>query len=94
MSISRERAVDLSHRILEHLEKQPGVSLTTTRELVRAKILQVLNEWDRESGRLEDEVRAKLLARGKRVVEGTRDYDILFAEEMVRAFEALLGRGE
>ena len=94
MPISRERAVDLSHRIVDQIEKNHAGSLTTTRELVRGKILQALLEWDRESGRLEDAVRAKLLARGKRVVEGTRDYDILFAEEMGRAYEALLGRGE
>ncbi len=94
MPISRERAVDLSHRIVDQLEKQQPGALATTREAVRAKVLQALLEWDRESGRLEEEVRAKLLARGKRVVEGTRDYEILFAEEMGRAYEALLGRGE
>ena len=94
MPISRERAVDLSHRILEAWEKQPGATLGAPREMVRNRVLQVLVEWDRESEKLEGEARAKVLARGRRVVEGSREFDILFAEEMGRAYEALVGRGE
>ena len=32
--------------------------------------------------------------RNRRAVEGTQEWDLLFAEEMTRALVALLGRGE
>ena len=94
MAISRERAVDLSHRMVERLGKTPGVALAGEREYVRNQILQTLLKWDRENDRIGAEVRAKLAARGRRAVEGSREWDLLYAEEMERAYGALLSRGE
>jgi hypothetical protein len=39
-------------------------------------------------------VKAKIAARARRVVEGTREWDLLVAEEMERAYAALLSHGE
>jgi hypothetical protein len=94
MALSRERAVDLSHRIVERLGKTPGVTLGGEREYVRNQILQSLLAWDKENDRLSAGVKAKLAARGRRVVEGSREWDLLYAEEMERAYAALLSRGE
>lgn len=94
MGISRERAVDLSHRIGERLAATPGVSVVAEREFTRNRILQTLLEWDREIGKLEEEARKKIRERNRRVVEGTQEWDLLFAEEMNQALDALLGRGE
>jgi hypothetical protein len=94
MSISRERAVDLSHRMVERLGKTPGVALGGEREYVRNHILQTILAWDRENDRIGAEVRTKLAARGRRVVEGSREWDLLYAEEMERAYATLLSRGE
>ena len=93
MPISRERAVDLSHRIVERLAGTAAVELSREREFVRNHVLQALLEWDRENARLEAEVRAGLLARRRNVVEGSRDWDLLFAEEMERVLAALATRG-
>ncbi len=94
MAISRERAVDLSHRISERLAVQAGIQVLAEREFARNRILQALLDWDRETGRLEEQVRAKLREKGRKVAEGSREWDLLFAEEMGRAFAALIGRGE
>ncbi len=94
MPISRERAVDLSHRIIERLQKAGGVELSGEREFIRNRILAALLQWDRESERLADEARARLLSRSRRVAEGSREWDLLFAEEMERALSDLLSRGE
>jgi len=80
--------------MVERLAKTPGVTLGGDREYVRNHILQTLLSWDRENDRLTADVKAKLLARGRRVVEGSREWDLLFAEEMERAYAALLSRGE
>ena len=94
MPISRERAADLSQRIVDQWAKVPGASFGAPREVVRNRVLRVLLEWDKESEKLEAEARARVLTRGRRVTEGSREFDILFAEEMTRGFEALVGRGE
>jgi hypothetical protein len=92
--ISRERAVDLSHRMVERLARTPGVVLAGEREYLRNHILQAILSWDKENERLSGETEKKLLARARRVVEGSREWDLLFAEEMERAYAALLSRGE
>lgn len=92
MAMSRERAVDLSRRIGERLRKTSAVELSQTEEYLRNRILQLLLEWEKENERLSAESRKKLLSR--RVVEGSRDWDLRFAEEMERAYGALLSRGE
>ncbi len=92
--ISRERAVDLSHRMVERLGKTPGVALVAEREFLRNHILQALLAWDKENDRITEAVKSKIAARSRRVVEGTREWDLLVAEEMERAYAALLSRGE
>jgi hypothetical protein len=93
MGISRERAVDLSHRMVERLAGSAGTELAREREFVRNHVLKALLEWDRENARIEAEIRARLLARPRKVVEGSRDWDFLFVEEMERAYAALAARG-
>jgi hypothetical protein len=92
--ISRERAVDISHRMVERLCRTPGVALLGEREFVRNHVLQALLSWEKENERLTDETQKKLLQRARRVVEGSREWDLLFAEGMERAYAALLSRGE
>jgi hypothetical protein len=91
--LSRERAVDLSHRMVERVAGTAAVSLCREREYVRNHLLQALLEWDRENARLEGEVRTKILSRPRKPDEGSREWDLLFAEEMERAYAALAGRG-
>jgi hypothetical protein len=92
--ISRERAVDLSHKMVERLARTPGVALGGEREYVRNHLLQAILAWDKENERVTQAVKAKIAARSRRVVEGTREWDLLLAEEMERAYAALLSHGE
>jgi len=94
MPISRERAVDLSHRLLERLKKTPALALGFEDEQVRNRALKAIVDWDKENERLSVEAKKKLSLRGRRVVEGSREWDLAFAEEMERAYAALLSRGE
>lgn len=94
MAISRERAVDISHRILERIQKSPSLELGAEPEVARNFALKALLDWDKENERLSADTRKKLAARARRVVEGSREWDLLFAEEMERAYAALLSRGE
>lgn len=86
--------MDLSRKIVERIEKEPGAALAGEREFVRNRVLQLLVEWDRESGRLDEEARKRVAARGRGIAEGSREWDLRFAEELERLYVELLGRGE
>jgi hypothetical protein len=94
VGLSRERANDLSHRILEGLRKTPGVELTAEAEFVRNRIAAALGEWEREGEALAAEARKRVLARGRRVAEGSREYDQLLSEELRRLWDERATRGE
>ena len=94
MALSHERAVDISHRVLERLRKTAGITLTQEPEQVRNKALRALLDWDRELGRIGGEIRAKIASRARPPAEGTRQHELLFAEELEKALAALLARGE
>jgi len=94
MAISRERANDLSHRIHEGLRKTPGVEMTAEAEFVRNRIAAALGEWERESDLLAAEARKRVLARGRRVPEGSREFDQLLSEELRRLWDERAAKGE
>jgi hypothetical protein len=79
---------------VERLAGTASVEIAREREFVRNQILRALLEWDKENDRLRAEISKKIAARGKRVVEGSREWDLLFAEELEKAYAALLARGE
>ncbi len=94
MALSHERALDLARRIADRLAKTPGVEVTSTRETLANRLLHILLEWDREAERIAGEVRKKLLARPRTPPEGSREWDLLFAEEYGRVLAELAARGE
>ena len=94
MGLSRERANDLSHRILEGLRKTPGVEVAAEAEFVRNRVAAALGEWERESDALAAEARKRVLARGRRVAEGSREFDQLLSEELRRLWDERATRGE
>ncbi len=94
MALSRERAVDLSHRMIERLSGTAEVEIVREREFVRNAILQALLQWDRENERLRADAARKIAARGRRVVEGSREWDLLLGEELEKAYAAVLSHGE
>jgi len=94
MALSRERAVDLSHRMIERLAAAAEVEVVRERELVRNAVLQALLQWDRENDRLRAEAARKIAARGRRVAEGSREWDLLMGEELEKAYSAVLSHGE
>jgi len=94
MGLSRDRANDLSHRILEGLRKTPGVELAAEGEFVRNRTAAALQEWEKESEALAAEARRRVLARGRRVAEGSREFDQLLSEELRRLWTERSARGE
>jgi hypothetical protein len=94
MALSRERANDLAHRVLEGLRKTPGVELGAEGEYVRNRVASALQEWEKENEALAAEARKRVLSRGRRVAEGSREFDQLLSEELRRLWDSRATRGE
>ena len=86
MALSRERANDLSHRVLEALRKTPGVELTAEAEFVRNRIASALQEWEKESDGLSAEARRRVLARGRRVPAWAKTLRVKFCRSIRPGF--------
>lgn len=94
MGLSRERANDLSHRILEGLRKAPGVELAAEAEYVRNRVASALGEWEKENELLAAEARRRVLSHSRRIAEGSREFDQLLSEELRRLWAERATRGE
>ncbi len=94
MTLSHERAIDLSRRILEGLRKAPGVELAAEAEYVTKGISSALQGWEKENEALAAEARKRVLARGRRVAEGSREFDQILSEELRRLWDERATRGE
>ncbi len=94
MPISYERANELSHGMIERLVKTPGITLRAEKEVVRNRIQKLILEWDREVQKLDAEARKRLLQKNRRVVEGSREWDLLLGQELEALFTELLAKGE
>jgi len=94
MTLSHERAIDLARRIHEGLRKAPGVELTAEAEYVTKGISSALQGWERENEAIAAEARKRVLARGRRVAEGSREFDQLLSEELHRLWAERATRGE
>jgi hypothetical protein len=78
MRLSREKVVYLSHILIEHLEKDPAIKLREEPNAIRNYIVDVLMKQLIKDEKMEETARRKIRSMKKSVVEGSRDWDILF----------------
>jgi hypothetical protein len=78
MRLSREKVVYLSHILIEHLEKDPAIKLREEPNAIRNYIVDVLMTQLIKDEKMEETARRKIRSMKKSVVEGSRDWDILF----------------
>lgn len=78
MSLSREKINHLSQMLIQALEKQPGVTLYEPTNTVRLEIVRAFNKALQLEEDIDGFVRKKLNSYARPVVEGSRDWDILY----------------
>jgi hypothetical protein len=88
MRLSREKVVQLSHAVVDHLVSSDDVDFIEDRETIRQKIVALLNGFLREEEKMDADVRKKIASQKKEIPEGSPEWDILFrkyySEEMKR----------
>jgi len=78
MRLSREKVVYLSHLIIDQLEKDPEVTLKEEKNTVRNHIVDVILNQLAKDEEMEEIARQRIRSMKKKIVEGSRDWDILF----------------
>jgi hypothetical protein len=78
MRLSREKVVHISHLIIEKLEKDHEIKLIEDSNTVRNYIVDIFIEQLLKDEQMEEAARKRIRSMKKNIIEGSRDWDILF----------------
>jgi uncharacterized protein len=78
MSLSREKINHLSQVLVRGLEKLPGVTFEEPTNTIRLEIVRAFNEALRLQENIDTAVRQKLLSYSRPIVEGSREWDVMY----------------
>jgi hypothetical protein len=91
MSLSRPKINQLSHRLVREVERAGVVRLLKPENEVRLQIVKTLNEAMQIEETIEAEVRRKLGSYSRRIVEGSREWDVMYQKLYEEALKNRLG---
>ena len=78
MSLSREKVNHLSQLLVRRLEEMPEVTLRMPSNTVRLQIVGAIQEALRLEEEVDFAVRQTLVSYTRRVVEGSREWDVMY----------------
>ncbi|HVA72069.1 MAG TPA: DUF507 family protein [Candidatus Limnocylindrales bacterium] len=78
MRLSREKTVQLSHRIIDVLVTIEDLDFVEDRDTIRQEIVTILQELLKQEEQVDAEVRAKIGSQKKEILEGSEEWDILY----------------
>ena len=78
MRLTREKAVRISHRIIDLLVTLPDVDFIEDRDTIRQEIVNILTALLKVEEQVDTEVRAKIASQKKEILEGSEEWDILY----------------
>jgi uncharacterized protein len=78
MSLSREKINHLSQVLIQKLERLPGVTLKVPANTVRLEIVRSFNEALKLEEDIDAVVRRTLLSYSRKIVEGSREWDVMY----------------
>jgi hypothetical protein len=78
MRLSREKINQLSHLIVQELMNSEGIGLLQPENDVRLEVVRVITEELRIDDQLDQRVREKLTSYSRPIIEGSREWDIMY----------------
>ena len=88
MKLSREKAIQLSHVVLNTLNQDEEVEFFADPQEIRQQIFQIISDEMRSDEAIDAAVRRKLESQKRGIVEGSDEWDVLYRkyyeEEMSR----------
>ncbi len=86
MRLSRDKVIDISHKIVSMLRKSREVRLKKQPNEVRLELVREITSLLQMEDRVEHAARQKIRSQKREIVEGTEEYDLLYrryyAEEL------------
>jgi hypothetical protein len=78
MKLSREKIIQLSHRVVGAIEELDEIEIYDEPNNIRQEIVRILNDLMREEERLDAAVRQKITSQKRSIPEGSAEWDILY----------------
>jgi hypothetical protein len=78
MKLTREKVIQLSHRIIAAIEALDEVEIFDELNTIRQEVVKVLNELLLEEEKIEAGVRQKIGSQKRTIPEGGAEWEILF----------------
>lgn len=78
MKLSREKVVQLSHRIIAAIEDLDEVEIFEEPNVIRQEIVNILNDLLREEEKIDELARLRITSQKRTIPEGSAEWDILF----------------
>jgi uncharacterized protein len=91
MSLSRAKINHLSQLIVKALQKTGGVKFLTAENDVRLQIVKTLTEELKIEETVDLEVRRKLASYSRKIVEGNREWDVMYQKFYEQEMKKRLG---
>ena len=78
MKMTREKVIQLSHRILGAIEELDEVEIFDEPNNIRQEIVKILNDLLHEEEKVDETVRLKITSQKRTIPEGGAEWDILY----------------
>jgi|SRR3990172_5121029 len=78
MKLTREKVIQLSHRIMAAVEELDEVEIFDEPNAIRQEIVKVLNDLLHEEEKIDETVRQRITSQKRTIPEGGAEWDILF----------------
>jgi uncharacterized protein len=91
MSLSRPKINHLSQLIIKHLQKSDTVRLLKPENDVRLQVVKTLTDELKIEEIVDIEVRRKLASYSRKIVEGNREWDVMYQKFYEQEMQKRLG---
>jgi len=78
MKLSREKIIQLSHRIVGAIEELDEVEIFDEPNVIRQEIVKILNDLMHEEEKVDAVVRQKITSQKRSIPEGSGEWEILY----------------
>jgi hypothetical protein len=78
MKLTHEKLTQLSHRIIDAIEKLDEIEIYEEPNTIRLEIVKILNDLGSEEEKIEATVRQHITSQKRTIPEGSAEWDILF----------------
>ena len=78
MKLSREKIIQLSHKIVEAIEELDEIEIFDEPNAIRQEIVKILNDLMHEEEKVDAAVRQKITSQKRSIPEGSGEWEILY----------------